>query len=216
MKYKCKFPGIVLPFVFVMLSASLKLAGQESGNDNVTISGSGWTISADPLAEQLVIYHDSLGAVLKDIRLNSDQAGRVMPLREWTAAKAGENRLAIVTRNPPSAWTFELYPDNIIISATTADLYISARAPASSERVVARLLDPEGVPVTWRGTDEVTVSWQGNDTQRPSYLPAVNPDVMTFALGQIDANNLHSLFDRKKDIAIDFPRIFPYEARPAG
>ena len=170
----------------------------------VTISSAGWTIKADPGLGHLILYHDSLGVVLKEITLNTKNKDDVRPLREWTLLKKGENRLVLKTEHPATMWTFELNHNDFIISATSADLCILAKAPASVERVVARLLDPAGVPVNWRGTDEITNSWNGKDTQNPSSLPSRNPEVMTFALGQIYAFNLHSLFDRKKDIAVTF------------
>ena len=42
-------------------------------------------------------------------------------------------------------------------------------------------------------------------TQRQSYLPRQNSDIMYFALGSVSAGTLHSLFDRPTDTAIDFP-----------
>jgi hypothetical protein len=177
---------------------------QTNDAKTVTLKSSGWTISADPALQQLTIYHDSLGVVLNEIKLNTKYRVGVKPIGKWAAEKTGENKLSVNTENPASSWTFELNPDNIIISATTAEMVITARAPASADRMVSRLLDPEGVPVNWRGTDEITVSWNGRDTQNPSALPSQNPEVMTFSLGKVSASNLHSLFDRKKDIAIAF------------
>ncbi|MBK7709810.1 MAG: hypothetical protein IPJ37_01700 [Bacteroidales bacterium] len=142
--------------------------------------------------------------VLKDITLNVRNRNYLRPLKEWTVVKQVDNRLELRTEHPASSWTFEWNHDNIIFSATTADLFLSAKAPASSDRVVARLIDPAGVPVNWRGTEEITVSWNGQDTQNPSFLPSRNPEVMTFALGQVSSSNLHSLFDRKMDIALNF------------
>jgi hypothetical protein len=196
----------------VKLSLCLALLGltrltaicQTTDAATVTLSSSGWTITADPRLGQLILYHDSLGVVLREITLNSKSKDDVRPLREWTVVKKDGNQIALKTEHPASVWTFELNHNNIIISATTAELFISAKAPASVERVVARLLDPAGVPVNWRGTDEITGSWNGKDTQNPSNLPLKNPEVMTFALGQVSAFNLHCLFDRKKDIAVTF------------
>lgn len=191
--------------MIMVLPCNTNAVCQGINNNSVTISGSGWTITADPDAGNLTIYHDSLGIVLKEITLNIISRDDVRPLGKWSAGKKGENQLVLRTEHPASVWTFELYRNNIIISATSAELCITAKAPASSERVVARLLDQEGVPVNWRGTDEITASWKGKDTQNPSYLPVKNPEVMTFALGQVSAFNLHSLFDRQKDVAIIFP-----------
>jgi hypothetical protein len=170
----------------------------------MTLSSSGWRITADLKGGNLILYHDSLGVVLKEITLNIKNGEDTRPLREWSAEKKGENQLVLKTEHPASVWIFELNQNNVIVSGTTADLFISAKAPAPPERVVARLLDPEGVPVNWRGTDEITNSWNGKDTQNPSALPSKNSEVMTFAFGQVSALNLHCLFDRKKDIAVTF------------
>ncbi len=70
--------------------------------------------------------------------------------------------------------------------------------------MVARLLDPGGIPVDWVGTAEVEHGYGGSKTRNPSFLPARNPDVMYFALGQVSASTLHALFDRKSDTAIRF------------
>ena len=126
------------------------------------------------------------------------------PLKGWSAIRKGEHQLAVQTEKPGSAWIFELNRNNLIISCTSTDMVLTAEAPASVDRVVARLADPLGVPVNWTGTNEITVSWKGNETWNQSYLPVKNPEVMTFGLGQVSASNLHSLFDRNKDIAILF------------
>jgi gluconolactonase len=196
-----------ISFYLVFLTFTKPALCQISDSSLLTLSSSGWTITADLKLEQLTLYHNSLGVVLKEITLharNKDDAGA---LKVWNAEKKGENLLVLRTESPASAWTFELNHNNIIISATTADMFISSRAPASVERVVARLLDPAGVPVNWRGTNEIENSWNGKDTQNPSTLPAKNSEVMTFALGQVAASNLHSLFDRKKNIAVSFSEM---------
>ena len=36
----------------------------------VKVSSSGWTITADPKAGSLILSHDSLGVLLKEITLN--------------------------------------------------------------------------------------------------------------------------------------------------
>jgi hypothetical protein len=194
--------SFVTKFLYLAVLGLLPLTA--AGQNAVSVSSSGWTISADPKPASLILYHDSLGIVLKDITLNAVNMNDIRPFREFTVSKEGENKLILKTEHPASLWIFELIQNNLIISSTTADMLISARAPANADRVVARLLDPEGVPVNWRGTDEITNSWNGKDTQNPSYLPSRNPEVMTFALGQVSACNLHSLFDRKNDIAITF------------
>ena len=177
---------------------------QKTDAATVTLSASGWTITADPAQEHLIIAHDSLGVVLKGIKLNSVTKDELSSLKDWSLTKTGDNKLVLTTGHPSSVWIFELNRNNVIISATTAGMCITAQAPAPDQRIVARLLDPEGVPVNWRGTNEVEVSWNGKDTQNPSALPSKNSEVMTFSLGQVSASNLHSLFDRVTDMAITF------------
>ena len=60
------------------------------------------------------------------------------------------------------------------------------------------------MPVEWKGTAEVKEGYGGSETIHPSFLPARNPEVMYFALGQVSASTLHGLFDRKSDTAIRF------------
>jgi len=175
--------------------------------DPVTLSSFGWTIKANPELGVISLSHDSLGLVMNEIRINVKSKQGLSPLKDWTAEKKGDRQLAIQTAQPGSAWIFELNQNNIIISSTSSEMVLTAKAPASTERVVARLLDPRGVPVNWVGTNETMNSWKGKETRNPSNLPVKNPEVMTFALGQVSALNLHSLLDRKKDIAIIFSDI---------
>ena len=205
MKSSCKLSDIILCTLIIMISGTTDAYCQARKNSTVTLSASGWTITADPVLEQLIIAHDSLGVVLKEIILNIKNKNDIRPLRGWTVERKEVNKLSVQTSVPGSAWIFELNRNNLIISGTVANLFLTAKAPASGERVVSRLLDRAGVPVRWTGTNEITGSWNGKETINQSNLPTRNPEVMTFALGQVSALNLHSLFDRKTDIAIKLP-----------
>lgn len=90
------------------------------------------------------------------------------------------------------------------MSSTSNDGVLAAEVPASRDRVVARTMDPQGVPVDWIGTQEVAEGYGGEVTHNRSHLPRKNSDVLYFALGQVSASTFHSLFDRKTDTAIDF------------
>jgi hypothetical protein len=118
--------------------------------------------------------------------------------------KIANDELSIKTTQPQTAWAFKLGPSTLKISSTSAGAILTASAPAPTSRVVARILDPEGEPVTWKGTDEVARGYGGSETQNQSFLPRRNPECMYFALGHISASNLHSLFDRSTDTAISF------------
>lgn len=58
--------------------------------------------------------------------------------------------------------------------------------------------------MTWAGTDEVANGYGGSETRNPSYLPSRNPECMYFGLGQVSNLNVHGLFDRKTDTAVNF------------
>ena len=71
--------------------------------------------------------------------------------------------------------------------------------------IQARLLDPQGTPVNWIGNNEVEGLYGGHQDATASFLPRTNADVIYFSLGRITSPAFHSLFDRQRDIAIDFP-----------
>jgi hypothetical protein len=170
----------------------------------VSITSAGWTLTADGEQGVLHIAHDRLGTVMKDVQLNLQSERGITPLSHWSVATQGPHQLSAKARGLPIRWLFELGPDTLKISSTCANAILTAKVPAPPDRVVARLLDPQGVPVTWVGTDEVVHSYGGNETRNQSFLPSRNPEVMYFALGQVSSTHLHSLFDRRSDTAIDF------------
>lgn len=170
----------------------------------VTLSGSGWTITADPEAAELTISHDKLGVVLQSIRLQQISGGQVILAEHWTASVHGDNQLTVKTKAPLMTWRFEVSENQLRISSTSAEAILTGQAPASAQRILARLLDREGMPVDWVGTGEVAVTYGGQYTHNASFLPRRNPEVAYFGLGQISGHGLHSLFDRPSDVAIDF------------
>ncbi len=177
----------------------------------VSVSANGWTIAADPGAAALTISHERTGALLNDVRLNLREEGRTAPLAGWSVQRRGTSALEIRTARPRAAWRFEARTDAMMVSSTSAEAVLTAHAPAPPERVVVRLMDARGTPVDWVGTNEVVSSYGGSETRNRSYLPARNPEVMYFALGQVSGAQFHSLFDRKSDTAIDFPEATAME-----
>jgi hypothetical protein len=189
-----------------LLCLTLALLVAPIGRAQSNLSSGGWTVFADAQAGVLSFQHDKLGTVLNDVRLNLPGERGLRRLTNWSVEKSGQNQLSIRTGEPATRWVIELESSALKFSCTGADAVITANAPAPASRIVARLLDPEGTPVTWRGTEEVNLGFGGSLTEVPSYLPRRNSDVMYFALGQVASANLHSLFDRATDTAIDFPQ----------
>jgi hypothetical protein len=208
MKMKLTLSGrkeiVVFAVIFFILSIS-RVFCQVKCNDPVRLYEKGWIIEVNPSQEIINISHDNLESVIGEATLYVKRNNTLVPLSNWKASVTGGDKLEIETYEPFSFWRFEPGDNSILISSTSSDLILIGKVPSSPERVVAKLVDKSGVPVTWKGTDEIVASWKGSETIHDSYLPFNNPEVMTFGLGQISSDNLHSLFDRKNDVAIDFP-----------
>lgn len=178
--------------------------GQAQAAHSVSITAYGWTVIADTAQSTLMIAHNRLGTILEHVRLNLTNGSEVRQLKNWTVEKKLQDQLSLRTSTPRTAWLIKLRPNSLEISDTSGEAFLTSIAPASAERIVARLIDPEGIPVIWAGTHEVADTYGGKQTRNPSFLPRRNPEVMYFGLGQISSLNFHSLFDRKADTAIQF------------
>ena len=163
-----------------------------------------WTIAEDQARGTLTISHATLGTLLGNVRLNVREADGLHRLEHWAPAPGAPNKVILRTAQPRTAWQFELGQETLKISSTVANAVITATAPASANRIVARLLDPQGAPVDWVGTSEVADGYAGAETHNPSFLPRRNPECMYFALGKVSSPIFHSLFDRPTDTAIQF------------
>jgi len=188
--------------IFISLCAA---ASNARAGSATSVSSDGWTLTADAKQATVSVAHDKLGPVLINLRLNLQTEGRLRPLTNCALETPGANRLLIKTNQPHTAWLFTLGPNSLEVSSTSAEAVITAQAPAPPERIPSRLMDAEGVPVTWVGTSEVVNTYGGSETRNPSHLPRRNPEVMYFSLGQVSSLNLRALFDRRQDIAIQFP-----------
>jgi hypothetical protein len=182
--------------------------------DPVTITNEGWTISADGQQGVLSVSHDRLGTVIENFQLQLQDGHRVIPLRSWTAEKMGSGQLFLRTIQPHTAWSIQLISNALKISCASPNGFLIARVPAPPDRIPARVMDPRGTPVDWLGTDEVANGYGGSETRNQSYLPVQNPEIMTFALGQISSTNLHCLFDRKTDTVLSFSDQTRFERHP--
>jgi Melibiase/Alpha galactosidase C-terminal beta sandwich domain len=194
-----KFSLLMISVGVAISAAPVKVSGQ------VTVISEGWTVTADGDKGLLSVSREDLGTVLQGVRLNLRGEHGLQPLKNWSVEKHDDSQISILTSEPQAAkWVLKFSPEALRISTTTAEGVLTAEAPAPSDRIVARLLDPQGAPVTWRGTFETHNDLGGGVAQNPSFLPRQNPEVMYLSLGQVSSSNLHSLFDRKTDVAIDF------------
>ena len=168
------------------------------------ISNQGWTITADRERSVLSISQQDLGIVLQDVRINLGDQNGVLPLTGWSVEQTSQSQLTIHTVHPMTAWNFGIGRNMLKISSTATNAVLTAQAPATSNRIPARVLDPQGFPVDWIGTDEAPLEYGGTETRNQSFLPLKNPEVMYFALGLVSGSTFHSLFDRKQDAVIQF------------
>jgi Melibiase len=187
--------------VLLMLLAPLYVYAK---TDTTSVNRFGWTISVSKDKNALRIDSDLLGTVLKDVHLFRKQMEGTVELKVWSVEAKSDNQLWITTAQPRSTWIFTLDKNTLGISTTEPNGVMIAKAPASPDRIVARLMDDRGTPVDWAGTTEVVGTYGGSQTRNRSFLPEKNAETMYFALGQIAGSNFHSLFDRKTDAAIDF------------
>ncbi len=171
----------------------------------LAVSNLGWTITADQDRGVLSIAQGSLGILLENVRINVSDRDALVPLTGWTAEQTGPSRVTIHTAHPMTAWLFDISQNMLKVSSTASNSVLTAEAPAPISRIPARVLDPQGFPVDWVGTDEAQLEYGGKETRNQSYLPRKNPEVMYFALGQVSGPAFHSLFDRKQDAIIQFP-----------
>jgi hypothetical protein len=114
--------------------------------------------------------------------------------------KKDSDLLSFRTANPQTDWMFILRSDTLEISCSSPKGVLIAEAPASRDRIIARLLDPLGKPVDWRGTN---AEWKST-FHAPSFIPRNNAECIYFALGQVSSRIFHCLFDRNADVAIVF------------
>ena len=174
------------------------------GDRAASLTSNGWTVAADGARGVLKVSRGNLGTILEEIRFNVRGKQGLRRLTGWSAEQQGQNRLSIRTAEPRTLWVLELGAGSLKISSTASDGVMTAEAPASVGRIVARLLDPEGTPVNWMMTPETKNGYGGTEASNRSFLPRHNPDVMYFALGEVASADLHSLFDRNTDTVIDF------------
>jgi hypothetical protein len=167
----------------------------------VSLRANEWTLEADGDRGTLQLSQTTLGPVLRNIQLRVGSSGET--LSGWTAESSG-NELLIHLKQPRITWSFRLEPNQVSYATTDPQCYFVAEAPAGPERHVVRTMDRDGYPVIFQGTSEVKRDFGGQKTQRPSFLPRENPDVMYFSLGTVSGQHFHALFDRKSDTAIDF------------
>ncbi len=161
----------------------------------------GWDVGIDLNNGRISISNKELGKVLDTIQLHVISDGVITRLTDWQLKK-GKVGLVISTHNPvKSSWEFKLLENRIVVNSSVKGSLISAIAPAPLNRFPARIADSANIldSVTSGGSD-----YTGVTQIEKYYVPKENPHVMYLSLGEIDASNLHSLFDKQTNTVIQF------------
>ena len=182
------------------MAASLCIHAQAE----VRVTSGTWVLAADSAQESFSVTAGNLGSLLQNGKLWSESQGTPRPVTGWAAHAEGDT-LVIRTSNPNMEWKLSVAADELRIATTDYHASITADAATQDERIVARLLDREGAPVTWSGTAEAHEAYGGSYTRSQSFLPRKNPDVLYVRLGPFAGAGFHGLFDRDTDTAIEFP-----------
>ncbi len=162
----------------------------------VNLAEQGWTISADAEKTALMVRHERTGSLLEDVQLQLRGPKGLVRVEKWSLS-AAPHEMSIITEAPRTRWIFAPTRDTLRISCTSSNAIVIARIPAGKDRLVARLLEEDGVPVVWSGTDEVVGSYGGTCTRNPSALPASNPECAYFNGNDVynNWNGRQALFD---------------------
>jgi hypothetical protein len=164
---------------------------------------SGWTVSTDAEKGALAISHGALGVVLKDVHLSVRAGSRLQPTTGWSVVQE-PGKWTIRAMAPRAGFRIEAEDQSLGVHSTSNEIVLTGVVSTGPGSMVVRLMDREGTPVEWKGTNEVKSGYGGAETINRSYLPRRNPEVAYFSLGQITGSRFHAIFDRKTDTAIDF------------
>lgn len=193
-----RIPLFALVFVLATLNA-----GAQTGA-TVSLRQNGWVIDCSQENSSMSISADRLGSIAREIQLNEETPSGLRRLTHFSASIGADGQLFIKTTDPKTEWEITAQTDKVTIVATDFHGVMTGWADSPDGRSVVRLIDPEGLPVSWRGTDEVTETYGGEASTLWSNLPRHNPEVTYLGLGHVAGGGLHSLFDRGTDIAVDF------------
>jgi hypothetical protein len=170
----------------------------------VRVNSGDWVLAADESAGTFSVDAGPLGRLMENGRFWVREEGGLHEAKGWSI-EAQKDVLVIRTSEPKMEWKLNVSGDALHIASTDYRSVVTADAPSKIDRILGRLLDKQGAPVTWSGTGEVADGYGGSYTRNSSFLPRTNPDVMYVRLGRLEGAGFHSLFDRPTDTAIDFP-----------
>jgi len=97
----------------------------------------GWDI--DVKNEEILFSNSDLGIVLDKVRLQVKDKNTLTKLGSWHLEKT-DSSILILTDNPKKvSWNFRFFKNNIIVSASAKNAFITAIAPCPDNRFPARI-----------------------------------------------------------------------------
>src|ERR1039458_10074648 len=157
----------IIAFMFIV--AGLNAGSQTTAP--VTLRQNGWVIDCSEASSTLSISADRLGSIAREIQLNEETPSGLRRLTHFSAHVDAIGQLIIKTTDPNTEWEFDTRPDKVTIVTTDFQGVMTGWADSPEDRSVVRLLDPEGLPVSWRGTGEVTETYGGETSLLWTNLP---------------------------------------------
>src|SRR4051794_16164006 len=112
-----------------------------SAEFSVAAQTNGWTVETDTSRGTLTVSHQSLGVLLKDVRLNLKDGSKLIPASGLTVS-GDSGHWTVRTATPPTGWRFEVRDNLFIAAGNSSDLVLTAEVPASERCARRRGLRP--------------------------------------------------------------------------
>ncbi|HHF51850.1 MAG TPA: hypothetical protein ENL46_04095 [Candidatus Aminicenantes bacterium] len=126
-----------LKVLFVSLALVLIMIG--AGCTSTSLESNDWTVTTNKKTKTFSIEHSELGPVLKEIEPQVVKNNKKISPADWKV-KVEENQLTIITdKSEQTTWEIKAEPNSIKLSCSSDKAVVKGKAPASAERIPARL-----------------------------------------------------------------------------
>jgi len=123
-----------LALVLIMIGVSCTSTSLES-ND--------WTVTTDKKTKTFSIEHSELGPVLNKMKPQVEKNNKKISPSDWKVKVEGNLITIITDKSEQTAWEIKTEPNSIGLSCSSEKAVVTGRAPASAERIPARLEDQD-------------------------------------------------------------------------
>lgn len=173
-----------------------------SAADEVKLSRDKWVITADPLSEIITLQNDDLGMILEDLHLYLKIDQGLVKLQDWKVENSDEKMLIRTAVPETVEIEFAVKVDTIKIHGSRVNIVLTGIALAPAARFPVRIAKPDKMQ---RFLSDEDTDFTGANYYEKMYIPPEASHVMYLSLGLVEAQKLHTLFDKPSDIVIEFP-----------